>query len=131
MIKNKFLWLSLLILFIALFIPLQSKNNGPSYDKLAHFLLFAFVSINVVFYFSKNTKKLGRVFGLVSMLPILTEVIQIYIPGRNYDVYDILADYIGLVMGIFIFVILKKQFIAIYKLFGDKYIPNPGEIKFL
>ena len=130
-IKNKFFWLSLIILFTAVFAPIDGKVSGASYDKLAHILLFAFVSLNAVFYFSKNTKLLCIVFSLIGLLPILTELVQSLIPGRNYDTLDIIADYIGLVLGVIIFVFLKKQFIFIYSLFGDKYIPNPGEIKFL
>jgi len=35
-------------------------------------------------------------------LGIMTEVLQHYIPGRNMDVYDGMADIIGLFVGIFI-----------------------------
>ena len=130
-IKNKFFWLSLLILFVALFFPSYSIETGPSYDKLAHVILFTFVSINTIFYFSKNTKQLLLIFGIIGLLPILTELIQTLIPGRAYDTYDIFADYIGLVLGVIIFILLKNKLIWIYQLLGDQYIPNPGEFKFL
>lgn len=127
--KYKLFWLSLFVLFFAVFLPMKGTDYGPSKDKIAHIILFAAISINAVFYFSKDTKQLTRTLILVSILPFATEYIQKFIPGRNYSNLDILADYVGLILGIILFIILKKHFISLYKLLGEKYIPNPGESK--
>jgi len=127
-LKYKYFWLSLIILFVAVWMPLSGKGGGPSFDKLAHFLLFFFVAINVIFYFSKNSKQLVIVLILVGTLPFITEVVQNFITGRSYDIYDIIADYIGLFSGILFFFIFKKQCISIYKFLGDHYIP-PSDIQ--
>ena len=126
-IKYKFFWLSLLILFVAVFTPFGPGKGGPSYDKLAHVILFTFVSLASSFYFFKDSKQLALVFGLISTLPFLTEFIQQFIPGRNYDNYDILADYAGLILGFVVFVVFKKQVIYLFKLVGEEYIPNPRD----
>jgi len=123
-LQYKYFWLSLIILFVAVWMPLTGKGGGPSFDKLAHFLLFFFVAINVLFYFSKNTKQLIIVLIIVGTLPVLTEEVQNHITGRNYDTKDIVADYLGLFTGLAFFLVFKKQCIAIYKFFGDQYIPK-------
>ncbi len=121
MIKYKFFWLSLIILFFSLFYPFEGNKSGPGYDKVVHILLFAFVSVNAYFYFSKDKKQLILVLAIIASLPVLTEVIQHFIPYRNFDWKDIIADYVGLVVGWGIFVLLKKPIIGIYKLLGDEY----------
>lgn len=121
MIKYKFFWLSLFILFFALFFPFNGNKSGPSYDKVAHIILFAFVSVNTFFYFPKDRKQLLIILGIIATLPVLTEVIQHFIPRRNFDWKDIVADYVGLLAGWVIFIVLKKPLIVIYEFFGDDY----------
>jgi len=123
-LKYKYFWLSLLILFIAVWIPLSGKGGGMSFDKLAHFLLFFFVAVNAAFYFSKNTRELIIVLLLLGTLPFITEIVQDFIDGRSYDIYDVIADYIGFACGLLFFKVFKKQCIYIYKLLGDTFIPN-------
>jgi len=127
--KYRYFWLSLIILFVAVWMPLTGKGGGPSFDKFAHFLLFFLVAVNVIFYFSKNYKQLIIVLLIVGTLPVITEIVQNHITGRSYDTKDIIADYLGLFSGIIFFLVFKKQCIAIYKFLGDKYIPNPDKNK--
>jgi len=104
--------------------PLSGKGGGLSFDKLAHFLLFFFVTINTVFYFSKDNKQLFLVMLFIATLPFVTEIGQIYIKGRNFDYMDILADYLGLAFGVLLFFLVKKQCIQFFKFLGEEYIPN-------
>ena len=68
-------------------------------DKLVHFTLFYLWSLAIRFDFEKNFKwKLAWVAGLIFSL--LTEVLQILVEGRSFDYYDIVADGIGLSVGI-------------------------------
>ena len=118
-ISYKFYWLSLIILFTALFFPFNGKVTGASYDKLAHLLLFAFVSMNTFFYFFTNKKLL--VFNLIFVfsLPLTTEILQLFIKGRHFEVNDIIADTLGILFGALIYFLLKSLITKIYGLLGE------------
>lgn len=124
-IPYKFFWLSLIIIAIALFMPINGKAAGPSFDKLVHLLLFAFVSMNACFYFLPETKVSinNRRFLLVALfvnaLPFTTEYIQSFIPGRHFENLDLVADWIGIGVGIIIFFVFKKLITKIYSTFGE------------
>lgn len=118
-IKYKFFWLSLIILFTALFLPVDGKAAGPSLDKLAHFLLFAFVSMNACYYFINDKKAMWLVSIFIATLPFGTEYIQSFIDGRNYDNLDIIADIIGIIAGIISYFLFKNLIRKIYSLLGE------------
>jgi VanZ family protein len=70
-------------------------------DKLAHFTLFFLWSLAVRYDFTKNFKWL--IVWIVGLLfSISTEVLQIFVEDRSYDVWDMVADTLGLSVGLFI-----------------------------
>lgn len=118
-IKYKFFWLSLIILFTALFLPVDGNSAGQSLDKVVHFLLFAFVSMNACYYFIKNKAALMMASTFIAILPFGTEYLQSFIDGRNYDNMDIVADVIGIIAGVIIYFVFKKLIVKVYSLFGE------------
>lgn len=113
----KFLWLFwevIIVGFLVGFLCLVDINpdkvsynilNITFFDKIVHFVMYFFFSIAVLRAFRKSKKFLLRyiIFTVLIALfyGIIIEVIQyIYIPTRNADVYDILANLIGALCGV-------------------------------
>ena len=72
-------------------------------DKVAHFteyLIFAFLFVKM----HKDVRKgVKRLLILACTIPILDELHQIPIPGRDFSFYDILADTWGFLVVIFVY----------------------------
>jgi VanZ family protein len=108
------LWTILIFILMAIpgnMLPKEEKTFIPNLDKLVHATLFgSFVFLWSVYYATrkeKNNHSNSR-FVLILIIACLygvgTELMQKYlIPNRDYDIYDILADSIGAVLG-FLFV---------------------------
>ncbi len=86
-------------------VPLDSGiHNVASFapggtDKILHFGIFFILGISLsrVFY----VRHVLLYAGILAMLyGLVTEVLQIYIPGRGYDNMDLLADVLGVAAGI-------------------------------
>lgn len=78
--------------------PGNGKIVGNYLDKIAHFIIFFFLAINISFKYWKNEKLIEAMFfGII--LGFATEVIQQFIPGRNMDIYDAIADTLGIIVG--------------------------------
>lgn len=100
--RNRLLIVSIIIILIVTLTPANGKMLGSYLDKVGHFLIFFFFGINCCFKFQKNEKLTevlfwGIIFGLI------TEVIQQFIPGRNMDVYDGIADTLGIIFGYYVY----------------------------
>jgi len=85
----------------------------PYGDKLGHFSLFACLSLLTIIAFNYKyllIKEYRIPFGavIVLILAIAEEVTQLFLPNRNFDVADILAD----IAGIFIVVLVFNKFSA-------------------
>lgn len=126
--KRKFLYFPLglywLIIFILTSIP---GNNIPkmfgSSDKLKHFgayFLLAFL-LNFTLYVQKRFPILSKKSMLFTFLITLfyglfDEVHQIFIPGRAFDWWDLVADAVGSLVGIFLVkIIISENFDGIEK----------------
>tara|TARA_B100001750_G_scaffold186985_1_gene156321 strand:- start:98 stop:454 length:357 start_codon:yes stop_codon:yes gene_type:complete len=71
------------------------------YDELIHFLMYFSLSLLAFkrFYFKTYLKSFLILFIILS-LPLFTEYLQYYVPGRRPDASDIFYDYCGLLAGI-------------------------------
>lgn len=99
--NSKFLLLSIGLILIVTLMPGNGKVAGNQLDKLIHFLIFFPLGWSIRQQFSKIwiifiTLTLGIILGWA------TEYFQQYIPGRNYDWKDGLADNLGLLTGYFL-----------------------------
>jgi VanZ family protein len=103
-----------IFIFILLTLPgkILPKEDSfiPNLDKLIHVFLFcSFVFLWSMFYASKREKddhlkrRFIRILVIGCVYGIGMEFIQKYfIPNRNFDIYDIVADTLGAVAGFLI-----------------------------
>ena len=94
--------ISLLLVLIATLTPGNGKIAGNYLDKVAHFLLFAFLayqSLKALIHKKENTE----IIIWTVLLGFLTEYLQQFIPGRNMDFYDALADSIGVFCAFYLY----------------------------
>lgn len=79
-------------------------------DKLVHIFLFAilFLLWRIAFNLKFRNYTIWLIF-LVVAYGLAVELIQKYwIPGRSFDLYDVLADTIGCLVGLLIYMYIKK-----------------------
>lgn len=93
-----------LLIIIAVLIPgrnLPDVSIG-GYDKLIHLIMFAVWAVAVRYDF--RTKPVGNIAIILAglLFSCLTEVLQILVEGRSFDIYDMAADTIGVVVGLLI-----------------------------
>lgn len=92
----------------------ESKLLG--YDKLAHLGVFAIFSITILFGNKlrhrkrklDNQKKLNAFFISV-VYGIILESLQYFVPGRMVDIYDLLANTLGAIVGVILFSTFNKN----------------------
>lgn len=94
--------LSLLIVLLATLLPGNGKIAGNYLDKVAHFLMFFFMAYQALKAVI-NKAKIPDVIIWSILLGLLTEVLQQFIPGRNMDIYDGIADILGVVIAYYIY----------------------------
>ncbi len=70
-------------------------------DKITHFIIFFFLSVNIGYKYY-NTKNLIPALSGAILLAAGTEIIQKFIPERSMDLKDVLTDIAGIIIG-FIF----------------------------
>lgn len=102
-----------LLATLAFLIPLKgvpTLNFKIPLDKLFHGIIYLFLSFLWISYFNKvnNYKKIGTPILIVILLcffyGIIIEVIQeLFIPLRKADIFDVLANMVGTIIGAFLF----------------------------
>lgn len=93
---------SLLIVLIATLTPGNGKIAGNYLDKVAHFLMFAFLAYQSLKAVIDKEKIPDVLLGCI-VLGLLTEVLQQFIPGRGMDIYDGIADTLGIVFAYYVY----------------------------
>jgi VanZ family protein len=98
-----------LIITVLCFMPSQNiPDNGPD-DKTAHFLAFGALA----FFWSQYFKNYIWVFLSLLFYAIFIELVQMNLPEsfhRGYELLDIAADIIGVIIGfVFVFLYNKAQ----------------------
>lgn len=95
---SRLLLASVLIVLVVTLTPGNGKILGNYLDKVAHFSIFLFLSLSINFKFRNQEKQIEYLLWAV-LLGLLTEIIQQFIPGRNMDLYDVLANLLGVIFG--------------------------------
>jgi len=105
-----------IIVFVLSVIPGDESPfpNITFIDKIAHFteyLIFSLLYYLMRFYQQISYNRIIKELIFLSLLlPVLNEVIQIPIPGREFCLLDIVANFMGfLVMIIYLIVFNKKR----------------------
>jgi len=112
--RNRILPVSILIVLIVTLTPGDGKIVGMYLDKIVHFLIFFFLSINILYKYN-GTRVLSFYLFLAVLMGLGTEFFQQYIPGRNMDIIDAIADILGIV-GAYLFYLLKPKKTTVFLL---------------
>lgn len=110
-----------LVILVALLMPVsgqESEGGGfvsrilaviPFVDKLIHISLFALLSL--VNYLEQRGKASGRAWLMALMgFAVSTEILQKISGYRSFDVLDIVADWIGIFLGMSLGALLGRIF---------------------
>jgi len=90
-------------------------SNAKNLDKVVHILLFFMFSFSAIIGFIKQSQfprlhfdAVKYVIGISVFLTVSTEVIQhFFIPRRTFDVFDIVADLVGIAIGFGLFLYVR------------------------
>lgn len=105
--RNTKIYLALLLVLVVTLAPGNGKIAGNYLDKVAHFALFFLLSWSICRVYPNDTRLTGMLLWTV-VLGFLTEFIQQYIPGRNLDFYDGLADTLGVLAAYYLATNFKR-----------------------
>ena len=76
----------------------DSIESNALNDKLLHMLGFIFLSISA--YLSQNFTRQKHIFFFLVSYALVIEIIQFFLPYRNYSNLDLIADLIGIITGL-------------------------------
>lgn len=102
---TKSLILSFLLVLIATLTPGNGKIAGNYLDKIVHIIIF-FLLTRSALAASSNKENYTSIVIVCILLGFVTEILQQFIPGRNMEFYDGLADVVGVTIAYY----FKKQF---------------------
>jgi len=107
-------WLPLIFYCLAIYIQsdFPSPEHLPSFefsDKVLHF--FAYALMGVLFYRAYQTLQIKDNLGMLILLSVVSaslygisdEIHQYYVPFRNADILDVMADIFGAVCGVYLY----------------------------
>jgi VanZ family protein len=101
-------WACFLVVLFLSTLPGTKVQFISTSDKLVHFAAFFVLSILLLFAY-KFTKPFFMTSLLMAVFGIVIEVLQIYVPYRTFDVYDFLADMLGVMTALILFQILGQR----------------------
>lgn len=93
-----------LLIIVAVLIPgpnLPDVNIG-GFDKVIHIGMFGLWAVAVRYDFNSKSFKFFIVFLAGMLFSMLTEILQLLVEGRSFDIYDMAADGIGLIGGLLV-----------------------------
>ena len=116
--RDRLLPISILLILFGTMVPGMGhfEIQLPHLDKVAHFALFFFFSINICFRYQSDRRLEVMLWAI--FFGLMTEVIQQFIPGRDMDLYDGIADVFGVIMGFYAYKHFQKQLDKILLMFG-------------
>ncbi len=110
------LWAGLI--FCLHIIPSDKIPKPPDWslsaDKLVHFLLFGVLSFLIlrIRYIRTKDWQASYILNVViicTVFGLLMETIQLIVPGRTFNLLDLVADAIGVVLGCMLFAGISKR----------------------
>ena len=80
--------------------------DNPFGTAINHFIYYFYVSMLGLCLYLKNRNFQRLVYGLF-LLSIILEILQFIIPNRTFEIYDILANFAGVLVAYLLVVIYK------------------------
>ncbi len=99
--------------FVTKFLSLIFGNNIPeaivrSFGHFSEFCVLGFLTFNCIYAFKEQTKPFLSI--ILSWLYAWTdEIHQIFIPGRAFQISDLLIDLSGIILGVAVILITTKK----------------------
>ncbi len=100
----------LVVTFIPVLGNLNSMKIGPDafkirLDFLLHFLVYFFICLYYLFGLRLGYKlfynhAFSKFTIMVVTLAIFTELVQIWVPSRSFNIFDIISNLIGVILGV-------------------------------
>lgn len=100
--KHAIIWSYSLVFFYLLLKPAGQTSETFLFehsDKLIHFVGH-FILANLYLWYRADKMKLVSILLLI--MAILTEFLQHLIPGRSFDIWDIIANLLGVILGLWV-----------------------------
>lgn len=118
LLGHKYLFILAVIFQVGVTVMMLISSSGlpgveiPFFDKIAHMGVYAVSLLLWVFVFFKSVLKkntlVSRVFGVLLLYGMVIEVVQgKWIPDRSFDLWDVMANILGMTIGILVFYILR------------------------
>ena len=107
--------LILLLIAIAYLSLTPTTSISVGNDKVGHFIAYGVLMINVGLVTLPKMKAFrnGIIFAICYGMAM--EIGQLYVPGRTFSMYDMLANVSGVGLGIMVSLLLGKQILKILK----------------
>jgi VanZ family protein len=85
-----------------------------NFDKFLHGLEFGGLGFLLALGFFRTLQhsmklKIGVSWGAGLLLGTLDEFHQTFVPGRQSDILDLLADVVGIALGVFVFIVIARK----------------------
>jgi len=96
----------LIIVFASLPIRFPPQLLFSFQDKIAHALIYfflAFLAVNTFRYKRIDRPKIYSFFYAFS-LGLFAEIVQYFLPYRSFELWDILANFLGSLLGVFLII---------------------------
>lgn len=77
--------------------------------KLAHFTEYFILGILVINFIIRYDKKIIIAILLCIIYATSDEIHQIFVPGRSFQIIDIMIDSLGSIMGIYLYKLITKK----------------------
>ena len=95
---------TIIVSILIIIVVLIPGSNLPSvnffgFDKIVHIGLFGLWAVAVRYDFNSPKFKFSVAFSFGILFSICTEVLQLLVEGRSFDLFDMVADAIGLIGG--------------------------------
>lgn len=100
-------WLFLLVVGVASLYPMQPGTLKGGLDKVAHLITYLVLFFSLDFAWSRGRRLVGKLV-LLFLFSWLIEVAQHFMPLRQYSLGDLLANFVGLLLGLLSAVLLRK-----------------------
>ena len=75
--------------------------ENPFGTTINHFIYYLYISLLGFFLYLKNENFKKLVYGLF-FLAIILEVLQVMIPNRSFQIYDLLGNILGVMVAYFV-----------------------------
>lgn len=83
--------LAIIILYFSLLPRIPEEETVPHLDKLIHF--FSYFLLSYLCY--KSTDKMKLSIFLAGTYGVIIEIMQLRVPSRSFDIFDIVINYAG------------------------------------